>query len=330
MSLEPKNNYWQPNASFFNLQARAACLAEVRHFFEQRNVLEVETPLMCRAAATDPYLQPIPVSYLGPHVRSSQPYFLQTSPEYAMKRLLAAGSGPIYQICKVFRNDEVGRLHNPEFSLLEWYRPGFDHHDLMGEMEALLCTVLGVPPAEQLSYEAVFQRHLALNPHHASKQALQDCARAHSIMLSESVIDSLTTDDWLDVLMTHCIEPHLGFERPLMIYDYPASKAALAKVRSGNPPVAERFEVYVQGVELANGYHELTDPKVQQARFERDSALRKSLNYPAIPLDQYLLEALAAGLPACAGVALGLDRLLMLKLHSDHIKDVIAFTIERA
>jgi len=329
MSRAQKNN-WQPNASLENLKARAALMASIRDFFAKRHVLEVETPLMCSSAATDPYLKPIPVDYQGSDPNSPRSFFLQTSPEYPMKRLLAAGSGPIYQICKVFRDDEVGRLHNPEFTMLEWYQPGFDHHDLMDEMEALLCFILGSAKAVRFSYADLFKKMLDIDPHHTSKQQLENCAALHQINLSQNIAESLSISDWLDLLMTHCIEPNLGFESPAMIYDYPVSKAALAKIRHEEPSVAERFEVYVQGIELANGYHELTDPKAQRGRFEQDCKLRKKFKFASIPIDEYLIEALKAGLPDSAGVALGVDRLFMLKLKSAHIEEVLSFTIDRA
>ncbi len=324
-----KNKEWRPNANLVNLNLRAKMLAEIRTFFQERNILEVETPLMCTSAATDPYLKPISIVSLQREALEEQKFYLQTSPEFAMKRLLAAGSGPIYQICKAFRDGEVGRLHNPEFTILEWYRPGFDHHDLMDEVETFLGTILGTPNAERLTYEAVFTRLLGFNPHHASLQQLKDCAVSEGISIATDVANTLTIDDWLDLLMTHSIEPHLGFECPVMIYDYPASKAALAKIRPGKPEVAERFEVYIQGIELANGYHELTDPEIQLARFEDDCRMRETLGYLPIPIDLFLVEALKAGLPTSAGVALGVDRLLMLKHGTYEIQDVVAFTIDR-
>jgi elongation factor P--(R)-beta-lysine ligase len=257
-------------------------------------------------------------------------FYLQTSPEFAMKRLLAAGSGPIYQICKVFRQDERGRLHNPEFSMLEWYHPGFNHHMLMDEVDALLCLVLGTTQSKRLTYQTVFENFLGIDPHTISVQQLRQCAISKGIILSTTAMNTITTDDWLDLLMTHCIEPHLGFENPIMIYDYPASKAALATVREDKPIVAERFEVYVCGVELANGYHELTDPDIQLARIKADCEFRKTNGYPEIPISFRFIEALKSGLPDSAGVALGLDRLLMLKLGSHEIQEVISFTTDQA
>lgn len=330
MFLVQKSKDWQPTASLKNLRFRAQFLSEIRDFFYKRGVLEVETPLMCKGAATDPYINPIPVFYAQSHLIDSQNFYLQTSPEFAMKRLLAAGSGPIYQICKAFRFDEIGRLHNPEFSILEWYRPGFNHHKLMDEVEALLCLVLDTSKSERLTYQGVFEHFLGFDPHKISMQQLKECALSKGIILSTSAMNTLTTNDWLDILMTHCIEPHLGFENPVMIYDFPASKAALAKVHDGVPAVAERFEVYVRGVELANGYHELTDPDIQFLRIKADCEYRKTNGYPEIPIDFRLIEALKAGLPDSAGVALGLDRLLMLKLNSHEIQEVISFTTDRA
>jgi len=324
-----KSKDWQPTGSLKNLQFRAQFLSDIRDFFYKRGVLEVETPLMCNAAATDPYINPIPVFYSHP-TSENQNYYLQTSPEFAMKRLLAAGSGPIYQICKAFRCDEIGRLHNPEFSMLEWYRPGFDHHALMDEVEALLCRILGTSKAERLSYQAIYQKFVGLDPHTVSVEQLKQCASSKGIILSASAMNMLTVDDWLDILMTHCIEPHLGFENPVMIYDFPASKAALAKVRVVDPAVAERFEVYVRGIELANGYHELTDPDIQCERIQADCEYRKTNGSMEIPMDFRLIAALKAGLPDSAGVALGLDRLLMLKLGSHEIQEVVSFTTDRA
>lgn len=330
MFLVQKSKDWQPTAGIENLQRRAHFLAEIRDFFAKRAVLEVETPLMCHTAATDPCINPISVFYTHPHTTNNQKFYLQTSPEFAMKRLLAAGSGAIYQICKAFRSDEIGRLHNPEFSILEWYRPGFDHQDLMDEVDALLSLILETPKAERLTYQAVFQNILGFDPHQTSAQQLKQYAASKGIILSDVVMNGLTHDDWLDILMTHCIEPHLGFERPVMLYDFPASKAALAKVCTGDPSVAERFEVFVRGIELANGYHELTDPDIQLKRIEADREYRKKNQYLDIPVDFRLIEALKAGLPDSAGVALGLDRLFMLKLGSDEIQEVISFTTDRA
>jgi len=317
-----KNNAWRPSATVERLRFRADLFKTIRSFFDNRGVMEVETPLLSQGAATDPYLNIIPVklSYFD------RTYFLQTSPEFCMKRMLAAGSGPIYQLCKAFRDEECGRYHNPEFTLLEWYQPGFDHHALMGEVDDFLQAVLKTPKATKVSYRALFEKFLGFNPHQADAKILKHYAKQHDIQLDAT----LACEDWLDVLLTHCIEPHLGYDAPVMIFDYSASKAALAKVRSDKEPVAERFEVYVQGVELANGYHELTDHNIQRQRFEADNKIRSALDRPNIPLDNHLLKALEVGLPSSAGVALGIDRLVMLAAGADHIEEVLAFTSAQA
>ncbi len=329
MSLEQKNKPWRPNAEIAELKHRADLLRKIRDFFSEREVFEVETPLMCRTASLDPFIQPIPALYSSLAAEAGRMFYLQSSPEFAMKRLLAAGSGPIYQICKAFRNAEEGRLHNPEFTMLEWYRPGFDHHALMDEMEALLAVVLGSSKTDRFTYQALFLEYLGVDPLQTSLQQLSLCAAEQGVHLEAQVQAELSLDDWLDLLMTHCIEPKLGFDQPVMIYDYPASKAALAKIRPTEPPVAERFEVYVNGIELANGFHELMDPAIQLARFNKDCEFRKQLGYPAIPIDDYFLAALEFGLPASAGVALGIDRLVMLALGKSEIQAVVSFTIDR-
>lgn len=330
MSLELKNSLWRPTASRDTLIARAHFLRAIRRFFELRGILEVETPLLCKSGAMDPYLKVIPVS-------GSEGGYLQTSPEYAMKRLLAAGMGSIYQLCKAFRGDECGRLHNPEFTILEWYRLDFNHHTLMDEMDAFLMEILGTPKAKRWSYQDLFQNELGFNPHTVSIAELQAAALQKGIHLTALSREGLTRDDWLDLLMTHYLEPRLGFKAPCMIYDYPATQAALAKLRQDDAgdsgasdalktyPVAERFEVYIQGIELANGYHELTDGKVQLLRFQEEARRRNSLGVEMMNMDERLIEALEAGLPPCAGVALGVDRLFMIKMGLKNIRDAIAF-----
>jgi lysyl-tRNA synthetase class 2 len=243
-----------------------------------------------------------------------------------MKRLLAAKSGPIYQIAKAFRGAEAGRRHNPEFSILEWYRPGWDHHLLMNEIDHLLGTVLDVPKGERLSYAEAFDRHAGLDPHSSPTNLLQTRVDRLGVL----AVEELDRDDLLNLLLTHVVEPRLGRGRPTFVYDFPTSQAALARVRPGDPPLAERFEVFVEGIELANGYHELTDPDEQRRRFSRDLEDRKRRGLPEVPMDDRLLAALESGLPDCAGVALGIDRLVMLKTGADDISQVIAFPIDRA
>lgn len=302
------------------LQQRALLLANIRAFFASKNVIEVETPLLCPTTITAPYLHSFTTQYTNGNINKI--LYLQTSPEFAMKKLLAAGSGDIYQICKAFRNEEYGRWHNPEFTILEWYRVGFDHHQLMDEMNQLLKLTLQTDDAEKISYEQVFLAYLQINPHTASATDLKQCAIKHGLPKA-SGIDENDKDVWLQLLLSHCIEPNLGKDKPTFIYDYPASQAALAKLRKTNMiTVAERFEIYFNGIELANGFHELTDADEQRQRFLDDNKKRRELNLSEIPLDEELLAALP-NIPNCAGVALGIDRLLMLLTDAKSLQDIL-------
>lgn len=321
------------------LIARAQLLETLRKFFKDKGVLEVETPLLCQAAATDPFLDIIEAEIHASHQLRKKTYYLQTSPEFAMKRLLAEGSGPIFQICKAFRDNEQGKMHNPEFTMLEWYRPGFDHHQLMDEMDELLSLCLGRSSnefsASRITYQELFLKYLKLDPldpQQIDLKALAMKADTLGLSIEKELKENLTKDDWLNLLMTHFIEPHLGFEGPCMVYDYPETQAALSKIRSLSREikVAERFEVYIEGIELANGYHELTDAKQQYSRFQQDLSFRKKLGKKSIPLDTRLIQALEKGLPDCAGVALGVDRLLMLQLKKFHMEEVLSFSIDEA
>jgi len=319
-------NDWRPTAALSALERRAALLAAAREFFAVRGVLEVETPILSAAAVSDPQIESLATRVAG----MAAPAYLCTSPEYAMKRLLAAGSGDIYQICKVFRDAERGRWHNPEFTLLEWYRLGFDDTALMAEVEALIVHLLApyrrTPPAERLSYAAALQRHAGVDLHGATAGELAEAARRHGIDCPAE----LDRDARLDLLMGLIVGPRLGLERPCFICDYPASQAALARLKPGPTPVAARFELYVDGLELANGFHELADGGEQRARFDRDLAVRRARGLPLRPLDERLLAALRAGLPDCAGVALGLDRLVAVALGAPRLADTMAFTIDNA
>ncbi len=298
-------------------------LAGVRAFFAARHVLEVETPMLSPAGATDPALESLGVSTFTP------PRFLHTSPEFPMKRLLAAGSGDIYQIARVFRAGEAGRYHNPEFTLLEWYRTGFDARRLMDEVESLVRTLAGAtdPGAGmRLSYAEAFRRHAGLDPMCADEEELADCAADHDIDLT-GVLDR---DGWLDLLMSEVVAPAFPAGRLTFVHDYPASQAALARLRPRDPTVAERFELYWGSLELANGFHELVDAREQARRFEQDLASRKARGLVPMPVDVRLLAALESGLPDCSGVALGVDRLLMCLTGRTHIREVLAFPWERA
>lgn len=235
-----------------------------------------------------------------------------------MKRLLAAGSGPIFQISKAFRQEEIGSQHNPEFTLLEWYRPGWTHHDLMDEMSNLLKHVACFQKATRITYRALFEKHCQLDPLTCEDHVIK-------AKLSHIDTDSLDRDTCLQLIVAEQIEPRLGHNAPTLVYDFPASQAALAKIRDEQPPVAERFELFIQGKEIANGFHELTDAKEQQQRFESDQQYRRCHQKPIPAIDQRFIAALASGLPNCAGVALGIDRLLMCLCHKKKIQEVMAF-----
>ncbi len=324
---------WRPGADLAALRLRAEFLARIRAFFAARDVLEVETPMLSAAAITDPHLASFATTYSGPGPRCGQTLYLHTSPEFPMKRLLAAGSGCIYQVARVFRNGEAGRLHNPEFTLLEWYRVGFDHHRLMDEVTELATTLLRdrLPLAapERLSYRAAFERHLGLNPHRATVAELAACAEHCGVSIPPGMPVN-DVDPWLDLLLTHRIEMHLGQGRLCFVYDYPALQAALARLRPGDPPVGERFELYLHGVELANGFHELGDAVEQRRRFVAENAARQAHGLPLMPVDDNLLAALEAGLPDCAGVALGFDRLVMLAAGKGALAEALAFPFEQS
>lgn len=312
---------WQPSATIETLRLRAQMVATIRHFFNQRGYLEVETPVMAQFGITDVYLSNIKAYF------RQKPYCLQTSPEYHMKRLLAAGSGPIFQLARVFRDDELGRWHNPEFTLLEWYQLHIDHHALMLEIDTLLQKVLACPPLEKKTYQHVFQEICHLDPFSASIEAFQTCLRQYDLanVLSS---DESDRDQYLFLLMSHVIEPALANgPAPVAIYDFPPSQAALAKINQG---VAERFEVYYRGVELANGFHELTEHALQKERFEQDRALRRKMGIEDSAPDIWLLQALEHGLPPCSGVALGIDRLFALSQKHECLSQGLAFDFSRS
>ncbi|MBE0438696.1 MAG: EF-P lysine aminoacylase GenX [Gammaproteobacteria bacterium] len=323
-------NNWRPTADIDTLKKRAQFLADVRLFFAQHNVLEVETPILSAAAPTAPYLTSFVTGYQPLSGSSKQHYYLQTSPEFAMKRLLAAGSGSIYQIAHVFRNGEQGRLHSPEFTMLEWYRPELSLHQLMDEINALLQQVFGFEPIIRLSYRGVFEFLFKFNVLTCSDDDIIACAKERIGGLPPDL--DLDRDGWLALLMSHVIEPKLAdLNMPLFIYDFPASQAQLAKVIQDNAgnDVAARFELYIDGVELANGYDELLDANELQRRFESDNQQRKTLGLDQMPIDVNLLAAMISGLPNCTGVAVGMDRLMMLALDKRQIVDVQSFSFER-
>jgi elongation factor P--(R)-beta-lysine ligase len=321
---------WRPSATPAALHARAGMLAALRAFFAERGVLEVETSIASRAAVSDPALDSLCTRWHGPGHADGVPLYFQTSPEFAMKRLLAAGAGPIYQVCKVFRDGERGRLHHPEFSLLEWYRPQCGYRELMAEVADLVRVVLDAPwlAVEEVRYRDLFRDRLGLDPWQSDPAALRRVAVARG--LSGAWDLDLTLDGWLDLLLSHCLERDLGRGRMTFVYDYPPSQAALARVSPDPEPYGERFELYLEGMELANGFHELTDPAEQRRRFTQDLAERAAAGRKTPPVDEALLAALSAGMPDASGVAMGLDRLLMVRVGADHIDQVLAFPVELA
>ncbi len=319
---------WQPTCNLAQLQQRAQLLADIRAFFAQRQVMEVETPLLCHTTGTDPQLDFFTADYR--FLPQPQALFLQTSPEFAMKRLLAAGSGCIYQICKAFRNGESGRFHNPEFTLLEWYRLDFALPQLMTEVGELISTLLEprlpLKKVAQISYSEVFKKFTGLNPLHFSVTDYQNYARDNQ--LHDACV--VCGDDhalWLDLIFSYKIQPQLGLNEVCLVHGYPAFLPSLARVNQQNPLIVDRFEVFVAGIELGNGFFELADAAEQERRFEAEIQERKIKGLPTVKKDTYLLAALAHGLPDCSGVALGLDRLLMLLTESDSIADVLAFPV---
>lgn len=313
---------WQPTTTQKTLQLRAELYAKIRAFFLARNILEVETPILCKYTVTDPHIESFSVP-INPYTN----YYLQTSPEYAMKRLLCASSGAIYQITKSFRIGESGRQHNPEFTMLEWYRPDFNHHDLMDEINLFLQAILQTPRAEKVSYRDLFLQHLNINPFEITLDALKKLIHEKNISVDTNTIDH---DTALQILLSHLIEPTMGIEKPLFLYDFPITQAALSKIRNDAQPVAERFELYMNGSEIANGFHELTDAAEQQTRFEKNQLARRENNQRVPAIDHYFIDALQSGLPTCAGIAIGIDRLLMQYAKTNNIQDVISFPFERA
>lgn len=325
-NLQNDTSDWKPSASIQNLIKRAKIIAEIRRFFTERGVLEVETPAMSEFSVTDVHLSTFHTQFLSPFADSAKTLHLITSPEYHMKRLLANGSGAIFQLCRVFRNEEAGSRHNPEFTMLEWYRPFFDMYRLINEVDDLLQQILDCEPAESYSYQFVFQTYVGLDPLSATKEQLLAKAREHGLQCE----DDEQRDTLLQFLFSEVVEANIGQERPTAVYHFPASQAALAQISREDHRVAERFEFYYKGLELANGFHELSDAKEQIRRFELDNQQRSEMGLPPQALDHRFLAALRAGIPNCSGVALGVDRLLMIAMNAQRIDDVMAFGVERA
>lgn len=324
-------NDWSPSAAADVLRLRARLNAAIRAFFAGRDVLEVETPVMSPAGNTEPNIASFATEFSGRTDGAPRTRWLRTSPEYPLKRLLAAGIGDCYELGRVFRDGEAGGRHNPEFTMLEWYRLGWDHQRLAVETAELVRMALALVGRDavlaQVAYRDLYRTRLGLDPFLASEAELRNA-------LGDVAIDpeGLGRDDWLDLLMTHRLQPAFDPGTMLAVHDWPATQCALARLRTGADgiAVAERFELYLGQVELANGYHELRDAGEQRERFERDLGLRRSRGAVEPPVDGRLLAAIAHGLPDCAGVALGMDRLLMAMLGTDRIADVLAFDFARA
>lgn len=320
---------WQPACSLALIQLRAKLLHDIRTYFYRHHVMEVETPVLCQYAGTDPYLEYFTADYsLG-----KKSFYLQSSPEFAMKRLLAANTGSIYQITKAFRNGESGRYHNPEFTMLEWYRVGFDLSQLMDDVECLLVPFLSIEhfpdKPERISYASIFEKYTGLD-------ALSfDLFKYRSVAENQGFPDAagLCGENhvvWLDFLFSQMVQPHLGQTGVCMVYDYPACLPSLARLKTNNPLIAERVEVFIQGIEIGNGFFELADEQEQTARFNRDILVREQNNAPKLEKDKRFLAALQSGLPDCSGIAIGIDRLLMIISQKNCIDDVLAFPLTNA
>lgn len=323
---------WQSSLTWSDAKRRAGILTKIRAFFLQRQVLEVETPSLSSSTVTDAYLDAFSCLYdfnCASSTDISAPLYLQTSPEFHMKRLLASGFGCIFQLCKAFRHEDSGRFHNPEFTLLEWYRIGFDHLQLMDEVEQLLAMTLGVTRSDKITYQDVFLATLDIDPLTSDFEQLYQIIVKHD-KASDWLRDSKDSDVLLQFIFAEIIEPNIGLEVPCFVYNFPRSQASLAKICPSDVRVAQRFECYYQGVELANGFNELTDCQEQQLRFAQDNEKRATLGLDQREMDGNFLSALKSGLPQCAGVALGVDRLMMIALEKNSIDQVISFAIERA
>lgn len=320
---------WRNSASADALRLRARLNTLIRAYFAKRGVLEVETPMLCAAGNPDPNIESFSLRFHGPPSAGAAQRYLRTSPEFALKCLLASGIGDCYELGRVFRDGEAGGRHNPEFTMLEWYRIGFDQHRLRQEtcelLQAALALVGRQAVVQVCSYRDLFRDRLGIDPFNADSAQLR-------AVLGDVVIDGdgLGRDDWLDLLLTHRLQPGFAPDQMLALHDFPASQCALARIGAGDPPLAERFEVYLGPLEIANGYHELTDADEQRRRFERDIDTRRTRGAAQPPIDINLQAALKHGLPDCAGVALGIDRLLMALLDTDRIGDVLAFPFDRA
>lgn len=328
MAVGRSSSMFRPTASWENLRLRARLLGRVREYFGRQGFLEVETPILSADTVIDRHLDPMVVdAELGPGVPCR--LWLQTSPEFGMKRLLAAGAPSIYQISRVFRRGELGPLHNPEFTMVEWYGVGDDYHDGMRRLGEIGEVLLERGVAERMSYRAAFERYAGFDPQTIATAELVSAAVSAGVIAPDSMRPD-DRDGWLDLVLVERVQQKLGFDRPVILYDFPASQAALARVRAEEPPVAERFELYVNGIELANGYHELLDAEVLRRRNAEANSQRVADGKEPLPEESRLLAAMDAGLPPSTGVALGLDRVVMLAAGASRLDEVMAFAIDRA
>ncbi|VFP79898.1 Elongation factor P--(R)-beta-lysine ligase [Candidatus Erwinia haradaeae] len=319
---------WHPSASIINILKRATIISNIRRFFSDRNIPEIETPILTQSTVTDPNISSFQTFFSQPGQKENTglKLYLNTSPEYHMKRLLSAGSGPIYQLCHSFRNQEKGRYHNPEFTMLEWYQPKYNMYHLMNEVNEFLQYILQCQSADFFSYQEVFLRYLNIDPLSANNYQLRNTA--NKLGVSNIAQNEEDRDLILQLLFVTGIETKINQKKPTFIYHFPRTQAGLAKINQYDHRISERFEVYFNGIELANGFHELTDSNEQLYRFKKDNDKRNASGLPKQPIDTYLLDALNHGMPDSSGVALGVDRLVMLALKKDQISDVMTFTID--
>lgn len=315
-----------PTAGWPALRLRDELLRKLRAFFHERGFIEVDTPLLSADVVVDRHLEPFAVDV--PSAGVTRRMWLQTSPEFAMKRLLAAGGEAIFQVTHAFRQEEQGPLHNPEFTMVEWYRRGDGLQEGMALLDQLAGILLARGRANLMTYQAAFERYAGIEPHGASVAALTEAARQHGVSVPESLGDD--RDAWLDLLLVELVQPNLGRDQPVIVFDHPSSQSAMARVRRGPPDVAERFELYIDGLELANGYHELLDAEELRRRNRENNERRVASGKPLLPVKSRLLAAMESGLPGCAGVAMGFDRVVMLAAKAATISDVIAFPFDRA
>ncbi|WP_284443192.1 elongation factor P--(R)-beta-lysine ligase [Buchnera aphidicola] len=323
-----KKIVWKPSASIKSLIKRSKIISDIRLFFSQKNILEVETPILSRSTVTDIHLSSFETNYFSlNNVNDKLKLWLTTSPEYHMKRLLASESGPIYQICHSFRNEESGRYHNPEFTILEWYQPFYSMQKFIEEIDKFLQHILNYNQSDKISYQNLFIDFFKIDPLSTNLLELHQISKKLKLDYLTRFENDL--NKFIQLLFTLKIEPNIGKDRPIFVYHFPAKQASLAAINSQDSRISDRFEIFFKGVELGNGFYELTDASEQKKRFIKDNKERFSMNLPTQKIDDCFLDALYHGLPPCSGVAIGLDRLIMLVLNKKNIQEVISFPLDR-